>query len=297
MGIRAWPYLFLAPFILCFLAFQMYPILYSLFASFSNWDGIGEKRFIGLKNYIRVFGEDPYFWKSVGNTLLIMLMSTPFVIVFGLVLAVLLFRLVKGRSFFQTVNFIPYITTPVALGLIFDLMFDWSSGTVNIILIRLGLIDDGINWLGEAFTARLVVALMIIWKYTGYHMAIYLAGLSTIPPDLYEAARVDGSGPVNTFFRITLPLLMPVTIFLILTDLIGGMQMFDEPHLLFTNPGGVSTVGGPDRAVLTVVWHFYDVTFAGSRFGYGSAVAFSLFLLIFLFTMFGYKLLNRGEKE
>jgi cellobiose transport system permease protein len=296
ISLKVWPYLFLSPFLLLYIAFQIYPIVYSFMTSFTAWDGFGEKRAVGFENYIRIFTEDPYFWKSVGNTLLIMLMSTPVVILLGLLMAVFLFHLSRGKSFFQTVNFIPYITTPVAIGLIFALMFDWSSGIVNTTLKNMGILEKGINWLGEPVYARLVIALMIIWKYTGYHMAIYLAGITAIPHDMYEAAKVDGSSVINTFFKITVPMLAPITIFLVLTDLIGGMQMFDEPQLLYTGGGGSTLVGGPDRSVLTVVWYFYDVTFSTSRFGYGSAVSFSLFLLILLFTFFSYKFLNKEDR-
>ncbi|WP_240050763.1 carbohydrate ABC transporter permease [Metabacillus litoralis] len=291
ISIKAWPYLFLSPFLLFYLAFNIFPIIYSFYISFTSWDGFSEKTFVGFDNYIRVFTQDPSFWKSVWNTLLIMLMSTPFVIIFGLLLAVFLFNITKWRSFFQTINFIPYITTPVAIGLIFAFLFDWSSGTVNHLLMSTGLIKEGINWLGEPMYARIVVALMIIWKYTGYHMAIYLTGLSTIPQELYEAAKMDGSSAVNTFFKITIPLLAPITMFLVLTDIIGGLQMFDEPKLLFTD----TAVGGPERSVLTAIWHFYDTTFATSRFGYGAAVSFSLFLIIIIFTLISYKFLNKKE--
>ncbi|WP_227522110.1 carbohydrate ABC transporter permease [Bacillus solitudinis] len=293
ISMKVWPYIFLSPFIICYLAFNIFPIFYSFVISFTRWDGFSEKLYVGFDNYIRVFTQDPYFWKSVWNTLLIMMMSTPFVIIFGLLLAVFLFNISKGKSFFQTVNFIPYITTPVAIGLIFAFLFDWSSGTVNTILLNLGVVDQGINWLGEPLYARIVVALMIVWKYTGYHMAIYLTGLSTIPQELYDAAKVDGSSPVNTFFKITVPLLAPITLFLVLTDIIGGLQMFDEPKLLFSGSGGTSAVGGPERSVLTVIWHFYDVTFTTSRFGYGAAVSFSLFLIIIVFSIVSYKFMSK----
>lgn len=273
----------------------MYPILYSLFTSFTQWDGVGAKKYVGLDNYVTIIAKDPYFWKSVGNTLLIMLMSTPVVIVLGLLLATFLFQLTHGRSLFQTLNFLPYITTPVAIGFIFAFLFDWTAGAVNVFLIRIGAVQEGLNWLGEPMLARIVVALMIIWKYTGYHMAIYLAGMSTISPELYEAAKIDGSSAASAFFKITVPLLAPLTMFLILTDLIGGLQMFDEPRLLFSGSG--VAVGGPERALLTAVWHYYDVTFANSKFGYGSGVAFMLFLIIMVFTVLGYKFLGRGERD
>jgi len=293
--IRLWPYIFLAPFIVLYLSFHIYPILYSFFTSFTSWDGVGAKKFVSLDNYMTVLTKDPYFWKSIGNTLLIMLMSTPVVILLGLLLANFLFQLTRGRSFFQTINFLPYITTPVAIGLIFAFMFDWTAGAVNVFLINLGILQEGINWLGEPLYARIVVSTMIIWKYTGYHMAIYLAGISAISPDLYEAAKVDGSSSFHTFVKITVPLLAPITMFLILTDLIGGLQMFDEPRLLFSNSG--AAVGGPERSLLTAVWHYYDVTFASSRFGYGSAVAFTLFLIIIGFTLLSYKFMGRGERS
>ncbi len=292
--LRLWPYLFLAPFLLVYLSFNLYPIFYSLLTSFTKWDGIGAKTYVGLDNFIAVVGKDPYFWKSIGNTLLLMAMSTPFVILFGLLLANALFQLNRGRSLVQTVNFLPYITTPVAIGLIFAILFDWTSGTVNVLLMKSHLIQEGINWLGEPLYARLVVAFMIIWKYTGYHMAIYLAGMSTISPELYEAAKVDGSSPFHSFRKITVPLLAPITLFLVLTDLIGGLQMFDEPRLLFANIG--APVGGPERALLTAVWHYYDVTFSSMRFGYGSSVAFTLFLVIIGFTLVGYAFMGRKER-
>lgn len=260
-----------------------------------SWDGMGKKTFVGLQNYVAIFTKDPFFWKSIGNTMLIMLMSTPIVIVFGIVLATFLFQLTKGRSFFQTINFLPYITTPVAIGLLFGILFDWSSGSVNALLLKLGMVQEGINFLGEPLSARIIVAVIIIWKYTGYHMAIYLAGISAISPDLYEAAKVDGSSPAHTFLKITIPLLAPITMFLILTDLIGGLQMFDEPRLLFS--ANAAAVGGPARSVLTAIWYYFDVTFAGFRFGYGSAVAFTLFLIIFVFTVISYRFLGRRERE
>lgn len=294
---KIWPYLFVSPFLLFYVIFNIFPILYSFVASFTSWDGIGTKNFVGFKNYVRIFTQDPYFLKSVGNTLLIMLMSTPIIIIFGLLAAVFLFNVTKGKAFFQTVNFIPYITTPVAIGLIFAFLFDWSSGSINMMLIRAGIVKEGINWLGEPLYARIVVALMIIWKYTGYHMAIYLAGISTISPELYEAAKVDGSTQISTFFKITIPLLAPITMFLVMTDLIGGLQMFDEPKLLFSGSGGNSSIGGPERSVFTAVWHYYDVTFNTSQFGYGSAVAFSLFLIIIVFSIFSYKFMNKEESS
>lgn len=288
-----WPLLFLAPFFICFAAFNLYPILYSFITSFYQWDGIGEKVFVGLDNYRRIATADPNFVKSVLNTVKIMLLSFPLAILVGLVVATFLSGLVRGRHFFQTVNFLPYITTPVAIGLIFSFLFDWNTGSINKIATALGILDKGINWLGNPSYAPLVVALMIIWKYTGYYMALYLAGITSIPEELYEAARVDGSGMLNTFFRITLPMLKPITVFIVITSLIGGLQLFDEPNTMFTTGIG-SVVGGPDRSCLTIVWNFYDISFqTTTRLGYGSAVAVVLFLIIVAVSLVGMKFMGR----
>ena len=295
---KLWPYIFVLPFILLYALFNLYPIIYSFFISLTNWDGISEKTFIGFKNYFSIFTSDPYFFKSIWNTVLIMLQSTPFVIIFGLILAAFMFNLSVGRQAFQTITFLPYITTPVAIGFIFAFLFDWQTGIINNILIHTGLLKEGVNWLGDARYARLVVAIMIIWKYTGYHMVVYLSGLSSISPELYEAAKVDGSSQLNTFFRITVPLLQPITVFLVITDIIGGLQMFDEPSLMFSGWIGGGAAGGPERSCLTAIWNFYDVTFKStSRFGYGAAIAYSLFMIIIIFSFAGFKLTNRREKS
>jgi len=286
--INFWPYIFLSPFVILYLTFSLFPLLFSFYISLTNWDGIGERTFIGLRNYYNIFLNDQLFRQSIMNTVLIMIQSIPFAIFFGLVIAVILFNLSKSRQFFQTVNFLPYITTPVAIGLIFAFLFDWTSGSVNTILVNLGIIESEINWLGQPHHARFVVSLMIVWRLTGYHIAVYLAGLSALPYELYEAAKVDGSSAINTFFKITWPLLRPITMFLVLTAIIGGLQLFDEPNLLFSGVGGI--VGGPGRSALTVVWYFYDISFrTTTRMGYGAAVAYSLFIIIILATLVGRK--------
>ena len=288
-----WPLFFVAPFIIFFLAFNLFPILYSVFLSFHDWSGIGDKVFIGLDNYVRIFTQDKTVWKSLGNTLYIMVLGFPLSIFLGLVLAAFLSNLKKFRNVFQTINFLPYITTPVAIGLIFTFLFDWNTGIINKILSFFG--GEGINWLGNAKFAPLVIGFMIICKTTGYYMALYLAGITSISEDIYEAAKVDGAGPVKTFFKITLPLLKPITIFIVITSLIYALQLFDEPNLMF-NVSTTSVIGGPDRSCLTMVWNFYDVAFGSTaRLGYGSAVATTLFIIIVITSLVGMKLMNKKE--
>ncbi|TDF96378.1 sugar ABC transporter permease [Paenibacillus piri] len=297
-GVRIWPYLFSLPFMLAYLVFHFYPVIYSLFLSLHDWNGIGDKTFVGFQNYADLLTKDPLFYKSLYNTALIMLISIPVTILLGMIMAYVTFHLTAGKRLFQTVNFMPYITTPVAIGFIFSYMFDWQSGILNQLLIRLDLVNEGVYWLQEPFTARCVIALMFIWRHLGYFMAIYLAGMTAIPQDIYEAAKVDGSSGAHTLVTITLPLLKNISVFLIVTSVIGGFQLFDEPKLLY---GGWSanSIGGPDNAALTVIWKFIDNTFiSDNRFGYGAAIAYTLFVIIIFFSMISYRLsAGKGEKE
>lgn len=290
-----WPVVFIAPFIIFFFTFNLFPIIYSFFLSFTDWNGIGEKVFVGLDNYIRIFTKDATFLKSLWNTLYIMVLGFPISVFLGLLIAAFLSNLKKFRNLFQTINFLPYITTPVAIGLIFTFLFDWNTGIINRIIEFFG--GEGINWLGNAKFAPIVIGIMIIWKCTGYYMALYLAGITSISTDIYEAAKVDGAGTVKTFFKITMPLLKPITIFITITSLIYALQLFDEPNLMF-NVSTTSIIGGPDRSCLTMVWNFYDVAFGSTaRLGYGSAVSSTLFIIIVAASLFGMRFMNRKEEN
>lgn len=292
-----WPMVFLAPFVICFLLFNIYPILYTFFSSFYQWDGISEKIFVGFSNYKRILLQDVNFRRSVTSTLRILLCSYPIAIFMGLIMAAFISNLKKGSHIVQTVNFLPYITTPVAVGLIFSFLFDRSSGIVNRLLAAVGMIDEHINWLGDPKTAFLVVSFMIIWKTTGYYMTLYAAGISSVSEEIYEAAKVDGANVWVIFWKIMVPLLKPITIFAVVTSLINGLQLFDECTILFSgNAASVKVVGGPQRSCLTIIWNFYDVAFmSDSRLGYASAIAILLFVIILVLAILGLKFMNRKE--
>ena len=294
-----WPIFFIAPFMICFAVFNLFPILYTFYTSFFEWDGVGEKVFVGFGNYARAIFEDSNFRKSIFCTFRIMLLSLPLSILFGLLMAAFLSNLKRGRHIAQTVNFLPYITTPVAIGLMFSFFFDWSTGIVNHVLTASGLVNEGLNWLGNPDLSYWVVAFMIIWKNTGYFMAIYLAGITSIPEEVIEAARVDGASRFATFRKITVPMLKPITVFIVITAIIGGLQLFDEPNLLFNGSGlGVTSAGGPNRSCLTIIWNFYEVSFrTTSRLGYGSVIAVLLFVIIVICVMAGMKIMRRKEES
>lgn len=296
-SLRKWPYIFVAPFVITYLLFYLYPMLFSFGISLTDWTAVDmdTRNFVGIKNYIRVFTDDPMFWRSVLNTIKIMLIAMPLTIIAGLLMAVLMFNIIKCRQFIQTVNFLPYITMPVAIGLIFANMFNMNIGPVNQILEKLGILKEGLNWLGDSRYAFWVVILMCMWKNFGYFMVIYLSGLSTISGEYYDAAKVDGANAVQRFFKITLPLLRPITTFVIVQGAIGGFQLFDEAKNLVSGAGS-NIVGGPGRSLLTIVWYFYDTSFQNnSRYGYGAAIAFSMMLIIGLISLINVSLLNRRE--
>jgi cellobiose transport system permease protein len=262
---------------------------------------LAERKFIGFANYINIFTNNPFFWRSIWNTALFMIGYIPLIIILGLLLAVVLFNIPQCKRLFQTLNLLPYITTPVAIGIIFSFIFDWSNGLLNRLLIAFHVIPDGVNWLGIGTLARIVVILLIFWRNLGYYLMIYLAGLTGIPAELNEAAIVDGASKPQIFFHITLPFLRPITLFLVVTSIIGGFQLFDEPYLLFSGgmaSNGLQIVGGPDRACLTTVWYFFDTAFhSTTKLGLGSAISYGLFMVILVFSIFSLKIFTGKEER
>lgn len=277
----AW--VFMAPFLSFYFVTGVFPLLYSLYISFFKWNGYSDMEFVGFSNYVNLFINDPLFWKSIGNTIIISVFVIPLSMALGLLLAMALHSsYLAAKKVFQVINFLPYITAPVAVGIIFALMFSYTNGIVNNSLLELGIADEGVNWLGYSLNARIVVIILGIWKSTGYQMIFFLAGLATIPKELYEAAEVMGANIIQRFRSITLPMLSGVISFLTLVNIINGLQLIQEPMLLFSSwASGSPQLGGPERSVLTTIWYMYDTTFAiPFKYGKGAAISYSLFIII-----------------
>lgn len=290
-----WPIIFLAPFFICFFLFSLYPILYSFYMSTLDWAGYNEKVYVGMRNFVQIFTKDKVFWKSVLNTLRIGLVGFPIALVLGLIFAALLSNVKRFKNLLQTLNFLPYITTPVAIGMVFTFIFEQHIGIVNRLITAFG--GKAINFMGTAQWAPMVISFMIIWRNTGYFMTMYLAGMTAIPEELYDAAQIDGASRLQCFFKITIPLLKSVTTFLVITSTIYMFQMFDEANLLFTNQTS-SVVGGPAQSCLTIVWNFYNQAFGSNpRMGYASAMACVLFLIIAVVSVIGLRLMNGKEED
>ncbi|WP_130838251.1 carbohydrate ABC transporter permease [Lachnoclostridium sp. Marseille-P6806] len=281
-GKQIWPYLFCAPFVFCFLMFTLYPTAYSLEVSFHDWNGFGDKVFVGAGNYLRIFTRDKLYWKAFLNTAVLMLLSTPTTVFLGLLLSYVLYRLRTAKRFFQTAAFYPYVITPVAIGFIFSYLFDWKTGLMNRLLQTAGLLEEPFNYLQSPAAIRLIIVVMIVWRYLGYYTMLFLAAMTSVSPEIYDAARVDGASSPQTFWKITVPMLRRTIVFLTITSVIGGLKMFEEPMLLFSgwSNAQAGATGGPGNAALTVMWKFYNDAYRlDSRLGYAAAESYVLFLL------------------
>ena len=280
-----WAYAFISPFYLLFAIFGLYPMVLSIYLSFTRWKGVGPMEFAGLINYGLVL-KDQIFWQSMTNGVILFFLYVPVMLFLALALAVILNSgRVKGFRFFRTLIFLPFITNMVAAGFTFQILLEKQNGLFNVFLGYLGL--PGIPWLENAWWARISLSLLIIWAWLGYNMVIMLAGLQTIPRDLTEAAQVDGASPIQAFFRITVPLMRPVILFCMITSTIGSFGLFTEVQSL--------TRGGPVNATITPLIRIYGLAFGSYQFGCASAVAYTFFILIFILTIIQFRL-NR-ERE
>lgn len=251
-----WPqYLAISPFFLIFAVFGLFPVLFSLFLAFQRWDGLGEMEFVGLQQF-RFLIEDGTFWLSMGNTFVIWFISTVPMLFLALVIASMLNSTVRFTAFYRVAYFIPNVTSLVAMAIFFGAVFSTNFGLVNAFLQSIGL--PSVKWLSDPFGMKVAVASVMTWQWTGYNAIIYLAGLQTIPSELYEAAKVDGAGPVQIFFRITVPMLRPIILFTVVVSTVTGLQTFTEPQVLFgTNTTLNPNTGGPGQGGLTMVLYFY----------------------------------------
>ncbi len=284
-----WGLLFVSPFFLLFAVFGLFPLIFSLILSFSDWNGRGGINFIGLDN-LNLILQDRVFWQSMLNGVLIFLLYTPIQIILSLGLAVLLnSKRVRGFRLFRTIIFMPYITNMVAAGFVFQLLMNPRSGLFNQILGAFSIAP--VPWLDTPWTARISLVLLVMWAWVGYHMIIMLAGLQTIPQDLNEAATVDGATPIQVFFRITVPLMRPVILFSLVLSTIGSFNLFTELVSLFPSTGG----SGPLNSTLTPGLYIFNQGFHNFRFGYASAVAYVYFILVFLIMLVERRYLGRDN--
>ena len=290
--VRWAPYVFISPFLLLFAVFGVFPLVFSLALAFQSWEptaGLDAMRFVGLDNFAFAL-QDAWFWKSLKNTLWLAVASGVPQHVVAIVLAVFIHHhIVRLRDVVVGAYFLPYITSTVAVAMLFTALFSTDYGLVNAALASLLGIEHT-NWLGRPDTLKPAIALLIFWRFVGFNVVLYLAALQTIPKDLYEAATLDGAGRWQQVWFITLPGLRPVIYFGVTLSVIGGLQIFEEPFIV---TGGK---GGPDQAAMTSAVYLYRMAFDFNDMGGASAMAWLLFVLVALLTWLTNRVLRpRGE--
>jgi multiple sugar transport system permease protein len=269
--------IFLGPALAAITVFFFLPVLAALVMSFTDFDiySLGDiryARFVGFRNYAQLFS-DPLFWKALSNTFYFLVVGGPLSVAVSLGAALLLHsKLVRYKAMFRFIYFMPVVTTLVAIAVVWRYVYHPRFGLLNAAMGAVGF--DPIDWLGDPQWAMPALILMAVWKNFGYNMIIFIAGLQNIPASLYEAASIDGAGPVQQFFRITLPMLAPTTLFISIITMIGYFQFFAEPYVM--------TLGGPLNSTLSIVLLMYQQGFRWWNMGYSAALAFVLFAMILL---------------
>lgn len=279
-------YYFIAPFFISFGVFGLVPILYTLYLSFMKWDGFSDPVYVGAANYARLL-QDSFFYQTIGNTLIIWILSIVPQLTLALVLALVLNeKFVRGKHVFRAVYFFPHIVTPVTLAVLFFLIFDWQTGSVNKMLLALGIVGEPVNWFNSPMWSRIIVAAVTAWQYFGFNMIVFIAGLQSVPGEVFEAAEVDGAGKWQTTLRVTLPMLRPVFLFTFITSVIGGLQLFDTALMLGD---------GPNNTARTMVMYLYQTAFKNFDYSYGAAVAYGIFIVVMFFTAITARLTMKQE--
>jgi len=284
--------LFILPGLVLFATFLVGPMLYSFRISFYDWKIVNPdaSEWVGLENYINALA-NPIFRRAVLNTLVYALVTVPGQMVIGLIVAVLLHQELRNRSFFRVIYYLPVITSWVIVSLLFEYMFSGQAGLINYVLRDvLHVIPKNILWLADPVLAFVPIHLLGIWEGVGWTAVIYLAGLQAIPENLQEAAEVDGAGPLDRFFYITLPLLRSTTVFLVVVLTIGALNAYIS-NLLITNGGDPLD---KTHFILTLM---YEATFNKLDFGYGSAVSYLLTVFVFVISVVQLRLLRKTAEE
>jgi len=277
---------FILPNFLGFALFTLVPVLAAFVLAFMHWDAYNPPTFAGIKNFTRLFA-DQNFHVALGNTLLYAIGHVPLTLVCALGLAILLNQKLRGIAFFRVAIFFPYITSLVAIAIVWNMLFDPVNGPINQFLHLLGIANPP-GWTSSTAWALPAVIITSVWRDMGYYMVLFLAGLQAIPQEYYEAAAMDGAGRWRTFWNITLPSLRPTTFLVLVLLSVSSFKVFD---LIF-----VMTGGGPGRATLVLSQLIYQDGILNGQFGYSSAISLVLFLIVLVVTVFQFRIQQRRER-
>jgi multiple sugar transport system permease protein len=276
--------IFLSPTLIIFSAFILFPVIFSFYLSFQQWNMFsGDSTFVGFDNYSRMFQSEE-FWMVLKNTAYYTFGTIPLNMGIALMIAYALNKKIAGKKFLRTAFFAPVIISPVAAAVIWRWLYDANFGLVNYSLSLIGI--DGVNWLNEPNAAMFALIVMGVWKTFGINMVLFSAGLQGIPENYYEAAEIDGAGSWSKFWHITVPMLSPTTFFILIMSMIGSFQVFDIVYVL--------TSGGPLGSTKVMVFYVYEYAFKFFEMGYASAASYILFAILSILTLLQIKYL-RGK--
>jgi ABC-type sugar transport system permease subunit len=281
-------YVYIAPFYILFVVFNAYPLFSSFYYSFTSWDGLSQPVFVGIANYVNLF-RDPTFVRVITNTLIVWLGTTIVTLTTAFVLAFLVNYYVafRMRTILRVVFLCPLLVAPALTAIVMHVLFSTNAGLVNTLLSVIVGHQVQYDWLATGFWLKPLIILMVVWRWTGWHFTLLLAGLQGIPFEIYEAARVDGAMGRHILLRITLPLMLPVVLVSTVTATIGGLQIFDEPYVLTSGLGGTLQMG------TTLGLYQYQTAFQDFNFGLASAVSWMIFALVVLFAVMNFRLFRR----
>jgi len=279
-----WSFISLAAIMIC--VFYFYPMIQALLLSFQSGTG-ANLEFVGIENYTRLF-KDPTFLTALKNTVIYLIVQVPLMILLALILSVLLNnKNLKFKGFFRTAIFLPCVTSLVAYSVIFKYLFS-QDGIINLMLMKIALISEPIQWLTDPFWAKITIIIAITWRWTGYNMIFYLSALQNVDESIYEAAKIDGASSLQQFFKITIPNLKPIILFTSITSTIGTLQLFDEVVNI--------TQGGPGNATITISQYIYNLSFKYTPdFGYAATVSYIIVIMIIIFSIIQFKV--AGDKK
>lgn len=265
------PILFVLPAMLINVVFFVWPFIQSFIMSFFEWPVLGEKTFVGIKNYVHLFG-DEQFWNALVFTMKYAIFVTPCLFVLAFALALLIDGKFKGVTIFRTIYFSPVVISMTSCSLVWLWIYNDLYGILNYLLLKLNLIDEAVLWMGDVKTSLPAVVFMVTWKMAGFSMLIILAAFQSVDEQVYESAGIDGASKINQFFRITLPIIRPQVGLALIMSVIGSVLAFEQFLIM--------TKGGPAAATTTIVHYIYNTSFKYFKLGYGSAMTMVLLLIM-----------------
>ncbi len=276
-----WAYLFIAPLLIGLFVFYYFATFQNVYYSFTDLGPFGKPNFIGLRNYKRLLGDEK-FYQALIHTIKYVVVSVPAIVLFSTLLATLLNARIQGKGLYRTLIFIPAVTMPAAIGLLWRWLYNYEYGLINMIFRPLGL--EPVAWLSDTGIVLYAIAVVLVWSMVSYQMIIVLAGLQGISPTYYEAAEIDGAGKFQQFFFITLPLLTPTLFFITVISIINVFQIFDFIFLMI-DPRALSM-----QYAMSLVYYFFDRAFIVNERGYAAALSLVLFVIILAVTVVQFKL-------